>query len=142
MTYCAKCGKEITMDAKFCPHCGQPVPPNAGQDAGGTDLKSNGKTLIRSVWKWAIRMFFGLVTVGGLLSVILGAISAASGRPPPADTGIGVFWWSVGVAYFFKTLSWKKSEFVKKNPIIAGLFSAWLIASLIYAVAMIFIHRT
>lgn len=142
MTYCANCGKEAKVDAKFCQHCGQALLQIADQKSDATETKSNGRTLVRSIWKWVTLLFFGLVTVSGFLSVVLSAINFASGRPLPANAGIGVFWWSIGFAYLFKTLSWNKSEFVKKSPIVAGLFSAWLIGALIYAVAIVFIHRS
>lgn len=59
---CEKCGQEIDVPGKFCPHCGAPID---GGDHPGKKQKKTKKPFYKRWWFWVIVVIFLLGSCGG-----------------------------------------------------------------------------
>ena len=140
------CGTAAQSGAKFCQACGKPhVEPETDQISSATSSHpSKIGTQGGIVRLWLARVFFGILFVIGLALVLLGAVQNALGLPSEAwfkEVGMGLLWLVFGMSYLFKAVPWNQSRFVKKYPIVSGICSTWIIASAIFILASILIHK-
>lgn len=74
--FCKKCGKELTQDARFCLHCGEPITPTEEPADGKTET---GKKK-RKVKFWLIGAASVLFAAGVLIAVFFADITAWAER--------------------------------------------------------------
>ncbi|MFQ6096009.1 MAG: zinc-ribbon domain-containing protein [Candidatus Bathyarchaeia archaeon] len=97
MPYCARCGKELAEDAKFCPYCGTPVGEEkverrpryweereacfGGRDAGPWGAISGGAFMIGLGVLWYLDWWWpGILFLLGIMIIIGGIVSYARRR--------------------------------------------------------------
>lgn len=163
LTKCPECGHGVSTEALACPNCGKPRPPKGwpeeettpSKDVMGTFLI--GVPLIFVIASLLLKIFHSgqrytgmLVTLGILISMILGVIESASsnaGAPNDIDENgkryisrgtIGaliILFWIIGYPFWMK----RRERYGKRDLLIPAI--AIVVATMLMLIVLLFLGR-